>query len=42
MYLGLAMVAKSDRVDTTIRFVFVILLGIMTALFAANFTIAVV
>jgi Gpi18-like mannosyltransferase len=42
MYMGLAIVAKSDRVDTTIRFVFVFLLGIMTALFAANFTIAVV
>lgn len=41
MYLGLAMVAKSERADTTIRFVFVILLGIMTALFAANYTIAV-
>ena len=42
MYIGLAMVAKSERVDTTIRFVFVILLGIMTALFAANYSMAVV
>jgi Gpi18-like mannosyltransferase len=41
MFMGLAMVAKSERTDTTIRFVFVILLGIMTALFAANYTIAV-
>ena len=41
MFMGLAIVAKSERTDTTIRFVFVILLGIMTALFAANYTIAV-
>jgi Gpi18-like mannosyltransferase len=41
MFMGLAMVAKSERTDTTIRFIFVILLGIMTALFAANYTIAV-
>ena len=42
MYMGLAIVAKSERVDTTIRFVFVILLGIMTGLFAANYSMAVV
>jgi Gpi18-like mannosyltransferase len=41
MFMALAMLAKSERVDTTIRFVFIILLGIMTALFAANYTIAV-
>lgn len=41
MFMGLAMVAKSEKTDTTIRFIFVILLGIMTALFAANYTIAV-
>ena len=42
MYMGLAIVAKSERVDTTIRYVFVTILAIMTALFAANYTIAVV
>ena len=41
MFMGLAMAAKSEKTDTTIRFIFVILLGIMTALFAANYTIAV-
>jgi Gpi18-like mannosyltransferase len=41
MYMALAIVAKSERIDTTIRFIFVILLGIMSALFAANYTIAV-
>jgi hypothetical protein len=41
MFMGLAMVAKSERTDTTIRFIFVMLLGIMSALFAANYTIAV-
>ncbi|HEX6043948.1 MAG TPA: hypothetical protein VFZ22_05620 [Pyrinomonadaceae bacterium] len=41
MFMALAMVAKSERTDTTIRFIFIILLGIMTALFAANYTIAV-
>ena len=40
MYMGLAMVATSERIDTTIRFIFVMLLGIMSALFAANYTIA--
>ena len=32
MFMGLAMAAKSEKTDTTIRFIFVILLGIMTAL----------
>ena len=41
MYMALAMVAKSERVDTTIRYVFITLLAIMTALFAANYTHAV-
>ena len=41
MFMSLAIVAKSERTDTTIRFIFVMLLGIMTALFAANYTIAV-
>jgi hypothetical protein len=41
MYMGLAIVAKSERTDTTIRTIFVILLGIMSALYAANYTIAV-
>jgi len=41
MYMGLAMAAKSERVDTTIRYVFITILAIMTALFAANYTIAV-
>ena len=31
MFMGLAMAAKSEKTDTTIRFIFVILLGIMTA-----------
>ena len=41
IFMALAIVTKSERTDQTIRFVFVILLGIMTALFAANYTIAV-
>ena len=41
VFMALGIAAKSERVDQTIRFVFVILLGIMTALFAANYTIAV-
>lgn len=41
VFMGLAIAAKSERTDQTIRFVFVILLGIMTALYAANYTIAV-
>jgi hypothetical protein len=41
MFMALAIVAKSERVDTTIRYIFITLLGIMTALFAANYTIAV-
>ena len=41
MFMGLAIVAKSERVDTTIRYIFITILGIMTALFAANYTIAV-
>lgn len=41
MYLALAIIAKSERLDTTIRYVFITILAIMTALFAANYTIAV-
>ena len=41
VFMALAMVARSERLDQTIRFVFVILLGIMTALFAANYSFAV-
>jgi hypothetical protein len=41
MFMALAMVAKSERVDTAIRFIFIAILGIMTALYAANYTIAV-
>jgi len=41
MFIALAMLGKSERVDTTIRFVFITILAIMTALFAANYTIAV-
>lgn len=41
MYMALAMVAQSERVETTIRYVFITILAIMTALFAANYTIAV-
>src|ERR1044072_5059409 len=41
VFMALAIVEKSNTVDQTIRFIFVMLLGIMTALFAANFTIAV-
>ena len=38
VFIALAIVAKSERWDHVIRFVFVILLGIMTTLFAARFT----
>ncbi|HEX5965519.1 MAG TPA: hypothetical protein VFY51_06295, partial [Pyrinomonadaceae bacterium] len=41
MYMALAIVAKSERVDITIRYVFITILAIMTALFAANYTLAV-
>jgi hypothetical protein len=41
MYMALAIVARSERVDITIRYIFITLLAIMTALFAANYTIAV-
>jgi hypothetical protein len=41
MYMALGIVAKSERIDTTIRYIFITILGIMTALFAANYTIAV-
>lgn len=41
MFMALAIVAKSERVDTTIRYIFITILAIMTALFAANYTIAV-
>ena len=38
VFIALAVAAQSERVDQTIRFVFVFLLGIMTALFAAGYT----
>ena len=38
VFIALGIMAKSERWDQTIRFVFVILLGIMTTLFAARFT----
>ena len=38
VFIALALVAKSERLDQTIRFVFVFLLGILTALYAATFT----
>lgn len=40
VFIALGLVAKSDRSDQVIRFVFIFLLGIMTALYAARFTIA--
>jgi hypothetical protein len=36
--MALAIAARTERMDQTIRFVFVMLLGIMTALFAANYS----
>jgi Gpi18-like mannosyltransferase len=41
VFMALAIAARSYNVDQTIRFIFVILLGIMSALFAANYTVAV-
>jgi Gpi18-like mannosyltransferase len=41
VFMALAIAARTERLDQAIRFVFVILLGIMTALFAANYSIAV-
>jgi hypothetical protein len=38
MFIALGIVAKSEHCDQTIRFVFVFLLAIMTALYAAGFT----
>jgi hypothetical protein len=38
MFIALGIVANSERCDQTIRFVFVFLLGIMTALYAAAYT----
>jgi hypothetical protein len=38
VFIALAIAAKSERLDQVIRFVFVLLLGILTALFAARFT----
>jgi hypothetical protein len=41
VFMALGIAARTERLDQTIRFVFVILLGIMTALFAANYSAAV-
>ena len=41
IFMALAIAARTERLDHTIRFVFAILLGIMTALFAANYSAAV-
>lgn len=38
VFIALAIAAKSEHCDQTIRFVFVFLLGIMTALYAAAYT----
>ena len=38
VFIALAIAVQSERSDITIRFVFVFLLGIMTLLYAANFT----
>jgi len=38
VFIALAIAAKSERSDQSIRFVFVFLLGVMTLLYAANFT----
>lgn len=38
IFIALAIVAKSERLDLAIRFVFVFLLGILTLLYAATFT----
>jgi uncharacterized membrane protein len=41
VFIALALAVKTDRQDQTIRFIFIMLLGIMTALFGTNYTIAV-
>ena len=41
MFIALALMARSYTLDQTIRFIFIACLGIMTALYAANYTIAV-
>jgi len=41
IFIALALTAGSYTLDQTIRFIFIACLGIMTALFAANYTIAV-
>jgi hypothetical protein len=38
VFMALAIAARKERMDQTIRFVFVMLLGILTALFAANYS----
>ena len=38
VFIALAIAVQSERSDQTIRFVFVFLLGVMTLLYAANFT----
>lgn len=38
VFIALGIVTTSERLDQTIRFVFIFLLGIMTTLFAARFT----
>ena len=38
VFLALGVAVKSERLDQTIRFIFVFLLGIMTTLFAAGYT----
>jgi hypothetical protein len=41
VFIALGLAVKTDRQDQTIRYIFVMLLGLMTVLFAANYTIAV-
>jgi hypothetical protein len=41
IFMALGIAVRSYNVDQAIRFIFVILLGVMAVLFAANFTIAV-
>ena len=38
VFIALGIATTSERLDQTIRFVFLVLLGIMTTLYAANFT----
>jgi hypothetical protein len=42
MFIALGVTAKSEHFDQSIRFVFVFLLAIMTALYAAGYTNALV